>query len=234
MKTISHGILVKRKPYSESSLIVTFFTKEAGLETFLFQGGKKKKGNILQALGMFELAVYKRPESDLGKLSTIDVSYTFQSIPFHPVKSGLAFFLAEIIEKSTQGQGSDPTIFNFLEKEIIWLDQHDALSNYPIWFLVSLADFLGFRPHVVSNTIDYFDMQEGELTAHEPAGHAFVSDGSLKWLGLALKEEKESFLGLKIPKRERLLLTEHLLVYFSLHITSVNKIKSWEILRSIF
>jgi len=234
MKSIVEGILIKRTNYSETSLIVTFYTQSDGLESYLFQGGKKKKGNSLQPLGLFEISTFKRPESDFGKISAIQSNFTFQSIPFHPVKSGLAFFIAELIEKCLRSQGSDPRIFRFLASEIIWLDEHGGLANYPIWFLLRFSTFLGFNPQVIGRPSRYFEMQEGELTSYQPAGHAYVSDQSLLWIPQALSLEKEDFLQLKIPKQERLILTNHLLTYYSHHIEYFKKMNSWEILQMVF
>jgi DNA repair protein RecO (recombination protein O) len=234
MKSIVEGILIKRINYSETSLIVKFYTQSDGLTSFLFQGGKKKKGNSLQPLGLFEITSYKRPESDFGKISAIQSYYTFQSIPFHPVKSGLAFFLAELVEKSLLSQGSDPRVFSFLESEIKWLDQHDQLANYPIWFLLRLSTFLGFNPQINGDTPRYFEMQEGELTSRQPEGHSFISDHSLIWIPQALNLEKEEFLQLKIPKQDRLKLTNHLLTYYAHHVEHFRKMNSWEVLQVLF
>ena len=43
MKQTDIGILIYRKNYSESSLILTFFTEKGGLTTYIFKGAKKKQ-----------------------------------------------------------------------------------------------------------------------------------------------------------------------------------------------
>jgi len=42
MKQLDEAIFIHRTPYSESSLVVTFLTKEYGHQKFFFRGGKKK------------------------------------------------------------------------------------------------------------------------------------------------------------------------------------------------
>ncbi|MFY7943298.1 MAG: recombination protein O N-terminal domain-containing protein, partial [Crocinitomicaceae bacterium] len=71
MKQKSIGILITKKNYSESSLILSFYTEESGLTSFIFKGAKKKKLPVFY-LGIYEITYFKRPESNLGIIQSID------------------------------------------------------------------------------------------------------------------------------------------------------------------
>ena len=71
MKFQDRGIVLSRSAYSETSLIVTLFTESFGVQTFLFQGAKKKKGLVLFPLATVDITYYRRSDSQMGKLTEI-------------------------------------------------------------------------------------------------------------------------------------------------------------------
>lgn len=234
MKSVQTGILLKKLNYSETSLILHFYTLEEGFKPFLFQGGKKKKGNILHPLSIVEIESYQRPDSELGKISTISPQPVLQSIPVHPVKGGLAFFLTELIAQCLKSSDSDPRLFRFLITEIKWLDDTTEITNYPIWFLIKFADLLGFSPHILEENPIYFDLEEGELTRFQPKGHVFIQDETIPILEELLNKNKPEFMKYKISKTMRKQLINNLIDYYKQHISNFKTPKSLEVMQTVF
>ncbi|MFM7643772.1 MAG: recombination protein O N-terminal domain-containing protein, partial [Sphingomonadales bacterium] len=56
------GILLDKTAYSESSLVLHFYTLDKGYQSFLFKGALKKR-KALNQLGLYELSFFRRPES---------------------------------------------------------------------------------------------------------------------------------------------------------------------------
>jgi len=234
MKSVQTGILLRKLNYSETSLILHFYTLEEGFKPFLFQGGKKKKGNILHPLSIVEIESYQRPDSELGKISSISPQPVLQSIPMHPVKGGLAFFLTELIAQCLKSSDSDQRMFRFLIEEIKWLDATKEITNYPIWFLLKFADLLGFSPHVLGEKPIYFDLEEGELTLYKPKGHVFIEDDTIPILVELLNQQKPEFMLYKIHKTIRKRLINNLIDYFKQHISNFKTPKSLEVMQTVF
>jgi DNA repair protein RecO (recombination protein O) len=234
MKRVQTGVLLKKINYSETSLILHFYTLEEGFKPFLFQGGKKKKGNILHPLSIVEIESYQRPDSELGKISSISPQPVLQSIPVHPIKGGLAFFLTELIAQCLKSSDSDQRMFHFLIDEIKWLDGAEEIANYPIWFLLKFADLLGFSPYILEENTIYFDLEEGELTRFEPKGHVFVQDETISVLEELLGKQKLEFLKLKIHKSIRKQLISNLIDYYKQHISNFKTPKSLEVMQTVF
>lgn len=234
MKSVQTGILLKKLNYSETSLILHFYTLEEGFKPFLFQGGKKKKGNILHPLSIVEIESYQRPDSELGKISSISPQPVLQSIPMHPVKGGLAFFLTELIAQCLKSSDSDQRMFRFLTEEIKWLDDTNEITNYPIWFLIKFADLLGFSPHLLEKDPTYLDLEEGELTRFQPKGHVFVHDETIPVLGELLNKNKSEFMIYKINKTLRKKLINNLVDYYKQHISNFKTPKSLEVMQTVF
>ncbi|MEX1190575.1 MAG: DNA repair protein RecO [Brumimicrobium sp.] len=234
MKSIQHGILLKKLNYSETSLILHFYTLESGFQAYLFQGGKKKKGNILQPLSIVELESYSRPDSDLGKISSISPDPALQSIPYHPIKSGLAFFITELISQCLQSSDSDAQMFGFIKQEILWLDDAEEFTTYPIWFLLKFADFLGFSPNIIQKNSTFFDIEEGELTRYLPKGHAYINDESVPILETILGKSKADILSTPISKSVRKLIINNIISYYKIHISNFKTPKSLEVMQTVF
>lgn len=234
MKSIDHGILLKKISYSETSLILHFFTLENGFQAYLFQGGKKKKGNMLQPLSIMEIAAYRRPESELGKITAIAADFIPQTIPYDPLKSGLAFFMTEVIEQTLRSSDRDQRMFAFLSQEIQWLDDSDVITNYPIWFLLKMAEKIGFGLQGDDREARIFDLQAGVISNQTPEGHAFEEDDSVVELSRLLHTDKTNFLAQHIHKTHRTRIIGHLISYYRWHIAGFKPPKSLEVMQAIF
>lgn len=234
MKAIQHGILLKRINYSESSLVLSFYTKENGAQSYLFQGGKKKKGNILQPLAVIEISTYKRPESDLGKITEVSPDYIPNSIPFHPVKSGVAFFIAEILYSCLKSHDEDKKVYEFLYTEIIFIDQHDISANYMIWFLLTFSRYLGFQPVAEEENPKILVINEGVFRASTPLGSEYVLHEGIPQLAAMIEMEKKDALQMKLDKTERKNNLDTLLAYYRYHVDGFQTPKSLSVLQVIF
>lgn len=233
MKVIHHGILLRKQDYSETSLITTFYTLEKGVQTYIFQGGKKKKGNILHALGCVELEAYFRSDSELGKLTAVHSDFVLNSLPFHPLKTSIAFFLAELLHSCLKSSEPDKQLFYFLRQEIQWLDHSSEFTNYPIWLLTHLTHYLGCAPQNEWENPKYIDLQEGEFLKGAPEGFQYLGDASIPYWSELMKRDKNDALGMQIPSAVRKQLLENLVHYYSFHVSGYKTPKSLEVIRTI-
>ena len=64
MKQAEKGIVLSRTSYSESSLILKIITEHSGLQSFIFQGAKKKRVPFFP-LQLIEFEAYKRADSQI-------------------------------------------------------------------------------------------------------------------------------------------------------------------------
>lgn len=234
MKQSNEGIVLSRRAFSESSLIVHVFTKTAGQQHFLFQGAKKKKGQVLFPLEWVQFSYYKRNDSALGKMSELEPMVPLNEIVQNPMKSSLAFFIAELLENLVQVNHHDEKLYTFITQEISWLNETNTLGNYLIWFLANLSKIEGFQPEVVSKNPTFFELQEGKFTNQTPRLPAYIQEPWLHWMVDALEMEKHHFLSLDIPKNERLEQLNAWLLYFEFHVHGMRKLKSLEVIRTVF
>lgn len=158
MNQVDEGIFLFRTGYSETSLIATFYTRESGIKKFIFRGGKKKAHSLFP-MSICDLVYYERRESELVNLTTADPSIhlTFQ---FDPIRSSIAFFIAEVTRKCLDSNHKDAELYDFLKVQIIQLNSALDLSNYPIDFMIGFSQRLGFHP-LVEGESNCFNFEDG-------------------------------------------------------------------------
>lgn len=234
MKATDKAVVLSRLPYSETSLIVNLFTLESGLQTFLFQGAKKKKGLILFPLELVEITYYKRGDSSLMKLTEMESLEPLHQLLSNPLKSSVAFFVSELMLICLRDNHQDKKLFQFLNDEIRWLNESEELSNYLIWFLAQVSKLEGFQPEIQNNPPRYFELQEGKFTNEIPFFPAYMEESWLHWLADSLEYDKLDFLALSIPKDERVKLIDAWLEYYQFHVSGMRKMKSLEVIRTVF
>jgi DNA repair protein RecO (recombination protein O) len=227
MKESDIGIFIHRTPFSDSSAIVSYFTKNHGFQKFVFLGARKKKSQMFP-LNIQELHYFKRPDSEMGKLTSAQSNLEVANIPFDPIKSSLAFFIAEIIQKCVNHTEKDEALFSFLCKEINTLDQTDNLSLFPHRFLLNFAKYLGIQPQILDAKPTTFHLVEGEFRKENTAGLSLNGDEMLLLLNLLKEESVSSTLS------TRKLALDGLIRYYQLHLEHFGELRTKSIVEELF
>ncbi len=234
MKKIDQGILLKRIPYSETSLVLSVFTLSEGKKSFLFQGAKKKKGNILLPLSLIELIYFQRDDSQLAKISETSLLFTYETVPFHPIKSTIIFFKVEVLANILHEGVKDEPLFNFIKNELTWLDKDISLTNYPIFWMLELTKHLGFFPLKTVEKTPYFDLINGLFLGSPPMHTNYKNGIEIELLGDFLSLSKEALLTYEIPKKYRKNCISILVEFYKFHIPGFNLKDSLAIIESIW
>lgn len=226
MKQTDESIFLHRTAFSDSSLIVTYFTSNSGLRKFVFKGGKKKAHQLFP-LAISELTYYGRPESDLLQLTTCEAT-VHTSFQFDPVKSTIAFFVAECIRKCVHEYDTDLNMFDFLKESVIKLDQLESdKALFPVTFLVEFAEMLGMQP-LVEDGAAIFDLDEGTIADSAHPGHRSASGPQVQLIAGIIRGE--SIPTNKIVREEAL---KTMMDYYMIHVPRLNQFETYNIVREI-
>lgn len=234
MKQLDKGFLLNRISYSESSLILKFFTEKHGLKSMMFQGAKKKKGLALLPLTEWEFTIYQRNDSSLAKMGDLNMFSTFDKIPFHPVKSTIVFFQVDVIQQIIHENLPDITLYRFINHEINWLNEATNFANYPIFWLLQVSTISGFSPFKNDGDTPYFDLQNGEFTSYQPLNASFKFGQDVEILSALSQLEKEELLAYKISKQARKNILNILLEYYKHHIPNFRFETSMDVIETIW
>ena len=227
MRTTDHGIFLHRISYSNTSLIISFYTKEKGLKKFIFKGGKKKAHNLFP-MGLSELSYYDRKESDLLQLTAAEPVFP-TDFQFDPIKGTIAFFMAEVIRKVVQLNEKDPALFRFLEEAVYNLNDSSQSQLIPVLFMIDLAEWLGVQPFIESETYAHFNLDEGRYEGVIRNQFNVVS-------GEIADLIKAHILGKELPsisKPQRVLALEVMITYFRIHLPGFERLEAYEIIKEV-
>lgn len=234
MKNTLEGIVLQKIDYSESSVIVKLLT-ESGIQSFIFQGAKRKNksGNLISPMAILHAEYYLRKDSDLGKITAVESAVIYRNIPFDPYKSSILFFMNEVLLNVLRERDESPELFIFLKSILQILDESEATGNFPIKFLYELTRYLGFYP-TISPSPKYFDFQEGSFLPYLP-NHPFYLDEQKSALLLSLSGTKFDTLSEpKIDLETRRQLVYDLLSYYKVIFENFKEIQSLAVLESTF
>ena len=227
MKSTDTGIFLQRNVYSDSSLIVTFLCAEIGLRKFIFRGGRRKAHGIFP-LSISELNFYGRPDSELLNLTSVEPCKVVE-FAFHPVKSTIAFFMAEVIRKSITQDQVDQTYYNFAVDWIEELESAQDLALFPLAFLVGATEIMGIRP-LISNTNDeVFNLESGEFQAQETSLERSASGPAVVLIACLLNGGLIDS-NLRSHREEAM---EIMLHYYNIHVPRFQRMDSYEVVKEV-
>ncbi len=230
MKQSAKAIFLHKFSYSESSLIATFYTREFGLQNFLFQGGKKKAASLYPC-ALCELIFYKRPDSELGKLTEAKTYVNLNLFVLNPLLSTVAFFIADVLRNSLKTEQSDQELYAFLEMYLEKVNEQMNLdgSMLALDFLIEFAGHLGIEPLVGSTNKRYFYLNEGSFSDVDLSGE-LVREGRAVFL------IQDTLRGLRSGQyllEDKRIALEMMIRYYELHIPNFNVERSLKVIREI-
>jgi DNA repair protein RecO (recombination protein O) len=226
MKQTDKGIFLHRTAFSDSSLIVTYYTAQSGLRKFVFKGGKKKAHQLFP-LAPTELTFYGRPESDLLQLTNADPNYA-TDFQFDPVRSTIAFFVAEVIRKSVHEYDTDTAMYAFLHKKVLELQRATAKKGqFPLQFLVDFTELLGMQPLLTKDN-RFFDLDEGSFTGHAPVGHRVESGEHVQLIAQLITGEAQ-----QASREVRDKALQAMMEYYRIHLPGIKGFDTYSIVREV-
>ena len=237
----TEGIVLQKIDYSESSLIVKVLTQDSGIQSFIFQGAKRKnkKGNLISPMAVLSIDYSLRKDSELAKIRAVEPALVYKQIPFDPYRSGILFFMNEILLKVIREKNADDELYLFIRSMLEVLDLSDEIVNFPIKFLFFLTKQLGFYPEMEKNLANrknelYLDLQEGKFTPYLP-NHPYHIQQEQTTILLALSESKfDDQKDPKIPLKNRRKLVQDLLKYYQIIFDNFGEVKSLAVLESTY
>jgi DNA repair protein RecO (recombination protein O) len=232
----AQAIVLKSIKYSESAVIITTYSRQYGLLSFMVHGVRKQKSkfspSFFQSLQLLELEFQYREKQNLQTLRDLSPLVVLHPLYASVVKSSVAVFMAEILLKVIQEEEANGVFFDFLLEEIVRLSglNEKEVANFHLIFLMQLSRYLGFYPDNNWNQEHpFFDMLNGAFT--EIPKHSYTLDKELsKQWHFLLSQEGQS----PINHIERRALLRSILQYFRLHLPEMGDLKSLEVLEMVF
>jgi len=116
-----NGFVIRTTRMTESSRVVTLFTREFGKVKAVAKGVGKPKSKMSGVIEMFNLIeglLYKKENSDLGTLSSASVLNSYARISIEPKKFGFGSAWCEVLDRTSFPDHPRPLTFE-LTKELL-------------------------------------------------------------------------------------------------------------------
>ncbi len=232
------GIVLRATKYGESSLIVNILTRECGLKGYIQNGVRKAKSvgkaNYFSVGSILNLEVYNRENKSLERIKDISFDCVYDKVLTDMVRSGVLFFMIELLSVCCEEGHIDYDLFDFVEASLLELDNCENVpADLPIWFMLEMSGYLGFKPiPMQSESEKYFSLSDG----------FFLSQESLNTLDSNISSEINQFIEIQKnelgfsskSKSQREDILDALELYFGYHISTYRKLKCRSILKEIF
>jgi len=233
------GIVLQSINYSDSSVIAQIYTELFGRQSY-WLGGKGTKSkharfSLLQPMFLVEIELDHNPKKELQRIREISIAEPLTSIPYYTVKSTMALFLTEVINKCLREIEANQNLFSFLYNSICFLDaMQKGVNNFHLLFLLNFVKLLGFEPeNNFSEENPFFDLINAQFVS-ENFHIQCLSPELSKLLSLLLETSYTNIETIKLTTDQRTELLEKIIDFYQLHLHGIGEVKSLKVLHEVF
>lgn len=237
----TRGIVLRTIKYKDTAQIATIYTEVAGRVSFRVPVTRSRHASVrssqFQPLALVELEADFRRTARVCVLHGARPFVPFVSLPFHPYKSAMALFLAEVLYEVLCEGGEDSPLFAYLVNALIWLDRcPEGFSNFHLVFLMRLLRFVGLHPNVEGYVPGcWFDLRSACFTAARPVAHSdFLWPQEAELLPRLLRMNFDTMRFFTFSRQQRARCLDVIIDYYCLHVPGFHRPKSLEVLHELF
>lgn len=154
----SHGLILRTRPFTETSLIVEWLTPEAGRISTIAKGARRAKSPLRGKLDLFyeaEFSFTRSRRSELHTLSEVILRETHPSLRRELAYVRQASYCAELITQTTEKETPLPAVHELMRSFLAALTNHPSQPRNIYAFELKLLGELGLQP----------DMEESRMKA---------------------------------------------------------------------
>lgn len=143
------AILLRRQPVTESSLIVTWFTRGRGKLRTMAKGARRTKGPFVGKLDLFyedEIVVLLSRRSDLHLLHDAFILHAHRRLRDSVAGMTAAAYACEMVELGTEIEDAHPRVYDLLTAVLGAMEEKPS-ATLLLWFELQLLTALGWKPH---------------------------------------------------------------------------------------
>ena len=258
MQETIRGIVLRTVKYGDSSIIVDLFTESHGRMSFMTSTVRAKRSvrsvSFWRSLSMVEFNADIRlggtsslqggNRGGLPRPSDVCAYYNYIDLPFSPVKSTIALFLAEFLSAALREEKESVPLYRYIESSLQWLDMVQSptsIANFHLAFLMHLSRFLGIYPNLdlkcqlsTVNCQLYFDLLAGSYCDRQPPHAHFLQGDEARALPTLFRMDYPTMHLFRFSRQQRQRILHVLNEYYRLHIPGFPELKSLEVLHAVF
>ena len=235
------GIVLRAIKYGETSVIANIFTEMFGIQSYMVNGvrtsGKNSKAHFFQPSSLLDLQVYHNELKNLQRIKDLKWSVLYKNILSDVTKNAVALYMVELLQKCLKQPEANADLFHFCEDAFLQLDiaNDEITANFPIYFSLQLAPFLGFRlQDNYSEVRIFFNLQEGNFSDVNSAAANHLSVEISYHISQLLKAiHPDDLTEIKVNRNIRRAILKSMENYYSWHIPEFGNMKTLPVLSEI-
>jgi DNA repair protein RecO (recombination protein O) len=230
----TRGIVINYIRYRETSIIVKIYTERFGIQTYIENGVRSSKSKnkiaLFQPLTLLDLVVYHDEKKEIHRISEIKCNTPFRTLPYDILKSSVAMFLDEILNKTLKEHSENEILFDFLHHSLVILDElEEHFENFHLIFLLKYAFFLGFAPNTAKEIANQLQGNHIGITFEADSPKGGINYQAV--MDRLLMANYHDLLPINRQVRNHLL--EIILLFYRLHFEDFGEMKSLQVLREV-
>lgn len=239
MLQTTRGIVFHTVPYSDNRIIAKVYTEFSGVESFMVNVSRSKKGkiknNLLQPLTQLDLVVDYRDKNSLHSVRELSCSVPYKHLQDDIVKTSIALFLAEVLYKSVKEEEANEQLFSFIANSLHILDlQEEGVANFHLVFLLQLTKFLGFYPQPnFAGEKSIFDLRDGVFRDQFPDHLHYLDAAEARLFENISLLNYSTMADFPLSGEMRRIMVKHILRYYDLHLHNMHEVKSHQVLEVV-
>jgi DNA repair protein RecO (recombination protein O) len=236
----ARGVVLNCVKYGDKAVIVQLLTDCLGRQSYIVQGigsgkGRGSKLALLQPMFALEYEGLVSDKSDLHRMKDVQSGILLQTMPYDIRKSTIALFMAEVLYRLIAESETNKQLFEFIWGSVEALDaMEEGVANFHLWFLANISRFLGFSPGNEYVDESYFDMREGLYTPLRPSHDKFLNTEYARLLNDLIECDVEYLGEIGLNRNQRVDMLSGLVDYYTVHLDSIRRVQSIQILQEVF
>jgi DNA repair protein RecO (recombination protein O) len=150
------AILLRKRKFSDTSLIVSWCTELLGCVQTVAKGARRTKTPFAGKLDLFfetEISIAPSRKSTLHTLTEVVLKNPFAGIRSNYLRTQAASYFVELIEICTELDHHEPELFALLRRAFGYLDTNDPNLRAISHFETELARIAGVHPKSVGDAV---------------------------------------------------------------------------------
>jgi len=142
----TEAILLRKRKFSDTSLIVSWCTESLGCIQTMAKGACRQKSPFAGRLDLFfeaEISIVRSRKSDLHTLTEVVLKNPFAGIRSNYLRMQSAAYFIELIEICTERDHREPELFGLLRRAFGYLDGNNPTARGVAHFETELARIAG-------------------------------------------------------------------------------------------
>jgi DNA repair protein RecO len=144
----SEAIVLQTRRYSESSKIVTLYTRQHGKQSVVARGAlqaKSRFGAVLQPMAFLSTTIYRKEGRDLHNLSAAETVERFPLLATDLERMTIGLAIVELVSASMHDEDRNDQIFDVIVGALRALGEPSSNgTNVLLWFVLRLSSLLGY------------------------------------------------------------------------------------------